>query len=232
MKRTILAGTALLSLMGAAFAADLAVVEPVVQPTYAPEPIGWGGLYIGGHAGYGWANRDGYWCTPGPCDDFDYDQEGWLVGGQIGYNYMFNQNFLIGLEVDASLADIDGTQISEDLAPGDGEWTWLATATARVGYAMDRVMVYAEGGLGLGGFDYDGSLGCNFSQNRSGYVVGGGAEWKITERAILKAEYNYMDFGKESQLCGSLGGFLPTYTEADADMHVVKFGFNYLLGGQ
>ena len=247
MKRAILAGATLLSLMGAAVAADLGVA-PVSQPSYAPGPVGWGGFYLGGHAGYGWANRDGLACWDGilspvfsvaDCSDggfFDYDQEGWLAGGQIGYNYMFNNNFLIGLEVDGSLADIDGPQISPDLFPGDGEWTWLATATARLGYAVDlaatSVLVYAEGGLGLGGFDYDGSLGCNFSQNRSGYVVGGGAEVKISQRASLKAEYNFMDFGNESQLCGALGGFLPTYTEADADMHVVKIGFNYLLGGQ
>lgn len=41
-----------------------------------------------------------------------------------------------------------------------------------------------------------------------------------------------MDFGDESEHCGALGGFLPTYTEADSNMHVVKFGFNYMLGGQ
>jgi hypothetical protein len=53
---------------------------------------------------------------------------------------------------------------------------------------------------------------------------------KVSSRASLKAEYNFMDFGEESQAC-TAGGLVPVYTEADADMHVVKFGFNYLIGG-
>ncbi len=242
MNRLILAGALIVGFSGTAIGADPAG-QTFFEPVAMPAPQGWDGFYLGGHAGYGWGNREGFACwdgflspvySPADCSDggfFNYDQDGWLVGGHAGYNYMFSPNFLIGLEIDAAFADMGGTQISPDLFPGDGEWTWLATATARLGYTMDRVMVYAEGGLGLAGFDYDGSDGCQFSQNRSGYVVGGGLEYKLTERGILKAEYNYLDFGNESQLCSAFGGFLPLYTEADAGMHVVKFGFSYLLGG-
>jgi outer membrane immunogenic protein len=99
----------------------------------------------------------------------------------------------------------------------------------RAGWAMDNFLLYATGGLALAGFDYEDQWGCQFDQTRNGWLVGGGAEVKVSSRASLKAEYNFMDFGKESQGCTIIFG-IPTYTEADADMHVVKFGFNYLIG--
>jgi outer membrane immunogenic protein len=142
---------------------------------------------------------------------------------------MMGPSLLLGLEVDASLASIDG---EVDL-PGDkvgvGEYEWLSTAKVRAGWATDNFLLYATGGLALAGFDYEDQWGCQFSQTRDGWMAGGGAEIKVSPRASLKAEYNYIDLGNEDQPCTALG-VLPVNTEADAQLHVVKFGFNYLFG--
>ncbi len=197
----------------------------------------WGGFYVGAHAGYGWGNRDG--CVDvldlnNACDGiippipFDYDQKGWLAGGQFGYNHQIDQ-FVFGAEVEASFGDIDGT-----VGPlnSRGEYSWLGTAKLRAGWAfMDNLMAYATGGLAVAEFEYEGALGCSFDQTRVGWLVGGGAEYKVTERASVRMEYNYRNFGEESARCNVLA-IIPTYTEADADMHVITFGFNYLLGRQ
>lgn len=233
MIRSILAAAVSVFLTGAAVAADLPEA-PASQPVTQAEVFEWAGPYIGVHAGYGWANRDGGVCFFPPCNPaagtpFDYDQDGWLGGGQVGYNHMLDSNWLIGLEADGSFANIEGRQSSPGLFPGNGEWTWLATATARLGYAPGRYMVYAEGGLGLGGFEYSGTDGCSFDQTRVGFVAGAGTEVKVTRRASIKAEYNYLNFGEDTANCTSFG-FLPVRTEADADMHVVKIGVNYLFG--
>lgn len=246
-RKQLLGGVAAVALLiGGAMQAQANGMEPVEPPP------GWGGFYMGGHAGYASANRDGFSCwddlgefdgpLPDECENgffFDYDQTGWLAGAQIGYNRQRNK-FIFGLEVDASLSDIDGELTEADtsgddfepgLSGGNGEWTWLATATARVGYGGERAMVYVEAGLALGGFDFDGFSGCSFSQNRSGVAYGGGVEVKVSERASLKAEYNRLDFGKESQACSASFFIpLPIYNEADAKLDVVKIGFNYLLG--
>lgn len=228
--RLLLATTAALAL-----AAHTALAADIIQEPVITEEPDWAGIYIGAHAGYGWGDRDGCFSISDDCDDddddFDYDQEGWLAGAQIGYNFMAGSNVLLGLEVDGSLAGIDGE--IDDL-PGDkvgtGEYEWLASAKVRAGWATDNFLLYATGGLALAGFDYEDEWGCEFNQTRSGWLVGGGAEVKISSRASLKAEYNFIDFGNEDQSCTALS-FLPVETEADAEMHVVKFGFNYLLAG-
>jgi outer membrane immunogenic protein len=224
MRTTLMMTTAAL-----AFAATGAIAADI---DYAPpEEPDWAGLYIGGHAGYGWGNREGCF---GDCEDedefFDYDQKGWLAGAQIGYNFMADSNVLLGLEVDASLAGIDGEVELPNEKLGVGEYEWLSSAKVRAGWAMDNFLLYATGGLALAGFDYEDEWGCEFNQTRTGWLVGGGAEMKVSSRASLKAEYNFMDFGEESQACTIIFG-IPQTTEADADMHVVKFGFNYLIGG-
>jgi outer membrane immunogenic protein len=229
MKNALLTTVAFLTLTaGTALAAD-------VDYGPAPEEIDWGGLYIGAHAGYGWGNRDGCFTTDDECeegDDFDYDQKGWLAGAQIGYNFMIAPSFLLGAEVDASLASIDGDLDLPDDKVGTGEYDWLASAKLRAGWAAtDNFLLYATGGLALAGFDYEDEWGCEFTQSRDGWLAGGGAEVKISSRASIKAEYNFIDLGDESQPCTGPFG-IPIHTEADADLHVVKFGFNYLLGGQ
>jgi outer membrane immunogenic protein len=226
MRNTLLVTVAALALAATnAIAADVDYGVP-------PEEPDWAGLYIGAHAGYGWGDREGCFAILDDCengDDFDYDQRGPLAGGQLGYNFMMGPSFLLGLEVDASLASIDG---EVDL-PGDkvgvGEYEWLSTAKVRAGWATDNFLLYATGGFALAGFDYEDQWGCEFSQTRDGWMAGGGAELKVSPRASLKAEYNYIDLGNEDQPCTALG-FLPVNTEADAQLHVIKFGFNYLFG--
>lgn len=225
MRIALLLGTALSVMSATALAADVDYGPPVEEPD-------WAGLYIGAHAGYGWGEREGcFGSSSTDCDtDFDYDQEGWLAGAQLGYNVMVGPNFLLGAEVDASLAGIDGELDLPGDKVGVGEYEWLASAKVRAGWATDDFLLYATGGLALAGFDYEDEWGCQFSQNRDGWLLGGGGEMKITSRASIKAEYNFIDLGDESEHCTIVFGF-PQYNEAEADLHVVKFGFNYLIGG-
>jgi outer membrane immunogenic protein len=228
MRNTLLGTVAALALaVTPTFAADIDYIAPEEEPD-------WAGLYIGAHAGYGWGDREGCFdigteCDPG--EEFDYDQKGWLAGGQIGYNFMMAPNLLLGLEVDASLAGIDGELGFDGMDKvGVGEYEWLSTAKVRAGWAMDNFLLYATGGLALAGFDYEDQFGCEFQQSRDGWLAGGGVEMKVSNRASIKAEYNYIDLGDESEVCTAFG-ILPVYNEADADLQVVKFGFNYMLGG-
>ena len=83
MKRSILAGCGLLAMMAAASAADLPRGTYNAPAAYAPV-YNWSGLYIGAHAGYGWAGSG------------DLNGRGGFVGAQIGYNYQLTPSFLIG----------------------------------------------------------------------------------------------------------------------------------------
>src|SRR6186713_867469 len=92
-KNLALTTTALaLGLIGVASAADL---RPAAPPPVmvAPAPS-WAGFYIGGHLGGGWGEDS---------------NSAFIGGGQIGYNFQFAPNWVLGIEADISGTDAGGT---------------------------------------------------------------------------------------------------------------------------
>ena len=233
------AGVAVAVLFGTAQAADM----PVKGPLLAPAPAyTWTGFYAGLHIGYAWANRSGCFdfasttvdCGTGDFDDtFDYQQSGPLAGAQVGYNWMFSPNWLIGVEVDASMASIGGTLAATPvfgvLGGGVGTWNWLATATAKIGWVTGPWLLYAKGGYAFSEFEFRGNTGCNFRTNNSGPVAGLGIAAKVSPRASVSLEYNHMWLDTTKQSCLSFG-FFPTAVETRAHMDVIKLGLNVQFG--
>src|SRR5690606_2030152 len=118
------------------------------------------GAYIGLHGGYGWSNADSSYNEPVDCgfnETFgcavDVDPDGGFVGIQAGYNYVFDNGFLLGIEGDWSFGKLhDG---AEGLFQGgttstrvDLEIDQLATIQARFGYAMGQWLPFATLGWG------------------------------------------------------------------------------------
>src|SRR5690625_5104433 len=105
MKKILTISAASMALFaGHAMAAD-AIVP--VQPT-APAPVVdsssvWEGFYAGLNAGYGWGEGSLEVTGLGSVTD---DIDGWLAGGQIGYNFDAG-GFILGVETDFQLADIN-----------------------------------------------------------------------------------------------------------------------------
>src|SRR3954468_9209316 len=94
MKKLLLAGAALASLMTAASAADLAARPYTKAPALSPA-INWSGFYIGAMGGYA----------------FDGDNGGGFGGGTVGPTWQFpGGHFLSGIEVDAAGASIKDSQ--------------------------------------------------------------------------------------------------------------------------
>ena len=81
----------------------------------------------------------------------------------------------------------------------------------RLGFAWDRVLIYATGGVAFGGINTDITVfGTDFfgtpvfgSGNRSttrvGWTVGGGLEYALTNNWSVRAEYRFTDFGRINQ---------------------------------
>lgn len=189
MKRLFSATAIALALSaGAALAADLPAVKAPLLPPPPPPPI-WTGFYLGLNAGYSWAASNNVevgsaavydrW-TEFPAVFFGGPQalalsgttslknrSGFLGGGQTGYNYQFNNNFLVGLEADIQGASIRG----EGNFIGGAAWTsggvnhaaiggttvaahtdWLGTLRGRLGYLWKpTTLFYITGGLAYGG---------------------------------------------------------------------------------
>ncbi len=71
------------------------------------------------------------------------------------------------------------------------------------------------------------------SGSATGYVLGGGLEYKINPAWSVKTEYQYLNFGK-NDVCG--GGVAtcfsdPNYagSQKDDDYHTVRLGLNYYV---
>jgi len=192
MRKIIVALLAATTLgVGAAAAADL----PTKAPMYSPAPVfSWTGFYVGVNAGYGWANTS----ITGVAGSSNLN--GFLGGAQIGYNWQGASPLVLGIE-----ADFQGTgQSRTDTALGitvDQKLPWFGTVRGRIGYAFDRVMIYATGGLAY--MDYKMSvsaLGVTVSDDASkaGWTAGAGVEWMFAPNWSTKVEYLYIDTGSTS----------------------------------
>lgn len=202
LTRTIAAALAVLTLPSlAAHAADLPTTKgrpPAPAPAYAP--YSWTGFYIGGQLGGAW--NDSSWSTaPGtpPFASFGTPGSGFLYGGQVGYNYQIGQ-FVLGAEGDVAGLDLSGdNQCSTTLGTTcRTKQDWLGSIRARAGFAIDRLLLYADGGVAF--TDYHFAETSPLVQSwgggsRTGWTLGLGAEYAITDHFTGGVEYNYYDFG-------------------------------------
>jgi outer membrane immunogenic protein len=238
LKKLRLASAAVVLVVNPAFAADLPTRKTPPAPVVAPvSSFSWTGCYVGGHVGGGWGQKDlTNFSEPvlgaaSPVADIS----GWLGGGQIGCNYQFATNWVAGIEVADSWANIRGT--SDPFFGGkavfNAQTNWIASGTARLGYAWDRWLIYARGGAAWAGDKYNVSgtfAGTPYdlqgSETRSGWTIGGGVEWAFWQNWSANLEYAYYDFGNRSLLLNSFfGESLPANVRQN--VQTVTLGVNY-----
>ena len=141
--------------------------------------------------------------------------QGGFGGGQIGYNWQHNGSWVLGAEGDYQGGDItDSTLHVHTISPYSGAGTSITfganntmhqfgTVRARAGFAFDKALVYATGGVAFGDARYRTNMTDSFgfasrAQKTAGvgYIVGGGLEYAVTPNWTFRAEYDYMDFGQ------------------------------------
>jgi len=102
---------------------------------------------------------------------------------------------------------------SEEVFPGNvvgQRINWFGFLNAVVGVPMDRVLIYGTGGLAFGSVGNSQSVpGSSFSATRSvtGWTLGAGVDFAVTDNIVVGARYRYYDFGRVSYSPG--GVFLP-----------------------
>lgn len=232
MKRFLLATVALAALSAPAAAADLATKYPVKA---VPVPVfSWTGFYIGANVGYGGdsftydVNAVGV-----PVADLSLTSSGFFVGGQIGYNYQFANNVVLGIETDLQWSDVSGTVdvgvLGVPLLSAGSSIDYFGTIRARLGYAFDRFLPYITGGAAYGKTSTDVTVAgiplFSDSSTNWGWTVGAGGEFAITNNWTFKAEYLYVDLGNSSVGAGLI---LPGIgVDVDSKFHTFKAGVNY-----
>lgn len=197
-----------LRLLSTAAAATMALhmASSSVQAADIVEPVAaydWSGLYIGGHVGYGAAYMKG--CqecdvSGSTLDAEDLDLDGILGGGHLGYNFQ-SDALVFGIEGDFSWTDFKDSHTESDEEIGKVEF--LASVRARLGYAMDNVLVYATGGVAFTDATFETKQHGNDDEvdfKDIGGVVGAGVEYGISESFSLRAEGLYYFFGEEQDI--------------------------------
>lgn len=227
IRRLLLSTSALIAVAGSAFAADLPYRAP--PPVYAPvAPIfTWTGFYLGGQIGYAWGTDS--FTVYGPASAFygqRYTPNGVVGGAHVGFDQQFNQ-FVLGLE-----GDVEGSGFNKNYGSG---FLTLGTHVpvqgsirARLGFALDRVLLYATGGAAFAGFTntYSSFLGYDSVSNpRAGWTVGGGIELAVTDNWSVRAEYRYSDFGTFNN--NTFSSAPTSFVQHHETENAVEAGFSY-----
>lgn len=185
----------------------------------------WTGVYVGVNGGYGWADIS---ATNIPSADNDIN--GFAGGAQVGFNYDFGR-FVLGAEADINRSNIKKSERTTAITTANYDLDYYGTVRARAGYNLDLFMPYVTAGLAYGqvkqSLDVDGfGRFASRTSNHVGWVVGAGADYAVTEKLSLRAEYLYGDLGSAKHLSVSGSGTISSY-DADLTIQTVRVGLNY-----
>jgi outer membrane immunogenic protein len=204
LKKLLLAGIAGFFATSTALAADIS----------EPAAYDWSGPYVGLQAGYGW-DKPGVNLDKSPAlADIDQDARSFNRDGFIGgvfAGYLLQRDSLVfGVEGDIEYADMDGSTKAVqggtiELGRLESNIDWLASLRLRTGFAVDRALFYATGGLAIGGAELDFSptpgpflnmSGESDTATKVGWTLGGGIDYALADNLSLRVEYRYTDLGK------------------------------------
>lgn len=236
------------------------------------------------NAGFNWSSRNINTWQVDPTDPnnifltglnappYKNNRNGFIGGVQVGYLQQFNQ-FIVGAELDFMGASVSrrASTISPEYrgdTPGFGnfatslnpstqvEQSWLGTARLRAGLSLDRVLVYATGGLAYGNAKSSTTIARPFSSNnvnfqdaqfnygglkditKLGYTLGAGVEYALTDNWIIRGEYLYYNLGNITNIAigttstvngvttQSQSTFLG-YTKTTIDGNIVRAAISY-----
>ncbi|KAA6205451.1 MAG: porin family protein [Candidatus Tokpelaia sp.] len=200
MKYLIAASVAALIVSGTARAADIVhYQEPEFQPAFS-----WTGLYGGGTVGWTWAEAKTRFKSKATGEVLGKKKikpDAFEGGFYAGYNFQFSDAILLGLETDFLF-----TGSGDDKHLGDYRVSvrqkWNGATRLRAGYAFDRFLPYVAVGVSYADIKTRAArndVSKAKTQSRAGWNVGGGVDYAMTDHIILRGEYRFTDFGKDTE---------------------------------
>jgi outer membrane immunogenic protein len=257
MKRLLLASVALCGgISSAAIAADLppAPPPPRAPAAYIPVPVAlpynWSGFYIGGNLGAAWNSGGSVSDTFGSTFTGSGQTTKFVGGGQVGVNYEFWGGVVVGAEAmfdwltnttntwTATQGTLGGAPNPGTVASATFTNRWLTTATGKLGYAWDRVLLYGKaGGAWVGANNPSltvNGLGQTLSSsttNNFGWTAGIGVEWAFSYNWSARVEYDFVGLQNQS-VTASPGGLFAgdTININNRNISLITAGVNYKFG--
>jgi opacity protein-like surface antigen len=223
---------------GAAWAADLPLKAPAI-PAYD-----WTGFYLGGNLGA--ANgTSSFSDTIRPPSTFSSSNPASFIGGgQLGINYEFRSGLVVGAEAMFDwLSNAPTTFTASNLKAGAASGTinnrWITMATGKVGFALDRLLVYGKvGGAWVGGTSNSFSAGgtpvaVSIGSGSVGWTAGAGVEWAFAGNWSARAEYDFIGLQNQNfTVSGGPGTRFAgdTINFNDRTIQMITAGLNYRFG--
>jgi outer membrane immunogenic protein len=278
MRKLLLSSVAIVAMSASALAADLPRREAAVAPIFVAPIFTWSGFYVGLNAGATFNDNDHRYRADGwfrnvgnpytnavviydnEYNGFRNDDDAAFTGGaQMGFNWQFGA-WVAGVEADINYRgngdnhgfNILGTEPYSNYGlyhSGSDRGNWFGTLRARLGFALDRTLIYATGGLAFGDTGGGGRLyayNVNYpgvaltgGEWRSdgddtswGWTLGAGVEHAFSNNWTAKLEYLYVNLDRDNNRLTNIA--LPNYTFTTSNedkFHVVRVGINYKFGG-
>ncbi len=129
------------------------------------------------------------------------------------------------MEGDIDWSDINGSSTTACPPGCKTSNTWLSTARGRLGYAADRFLPYVTGGVAFGDIRASVPGFGQFSQDRTGWTLGGGLEAALAANWTAKVEYLYVNLGSFN--CGLNCGGISATDNVSFHSNVLRAGLNY-----
>jgi outer membrane immunogenic protein len=209
-----------------ALAADLGGAPYNKAPAYAAPIYNWTGFYVGGHLGGAFSADNSFSGLVLTNHDARF-----LGGVQVGADYQFAPNWVVGLEGQYSwLGRSNNSAIFPARLVYSNDQRALGSVTGRVGYVWGPALLYVKGGyaysdnretLALAGIPIAFTLD---RRHRDGYTIGAGAEYMLAQSWSAKVEYQYYDFGSSRFIAPAAMAALGSFRN---DEHTLKAGVNY-----
>jgi outer membrane immunogenic protein len=251
MTRFLVSAATVALLSTPSLAADLPIEPLPVIEAPVPAAFTWTGFYLGINGGFAFAEKEvdlDYTSPTGWFDaclavglcltELEYDTDGFLIGGHAGYNYQLG-SVVVGVEGDIDFSDMEGSvsvdtsfpQFFDNTFSASTDYDIFGTFRGRLGWGLDRFLVYATGGLAFADVENSVSRVDDLDEHwvgsddalALGWTAGGGVEFAVTENIFIGAEALYFDLGEESVDLDSVGSLDPP-PGADIDANFENTG--------
>jgi outer membrane immunogenic protein len=225
-----LAGASLLS--GPALASDLPSNKEPPPPVFTAVPVAfsWSGFYGGIEGGGEFARTHGDLnVAAAGATPYSTRSNGGLAGGVVGYNQQIG-SLVLGVEANAD-GILGGSRT--DLVNGVNvktSSTYDADVRGRVGFALDRALLFAAGGVAFGNLNtaYSGgglAAPATFDSQRVGWTAGGGIDYAFTNNIVGRAEYRFTDLGSANFTNAASGVVDKTKGQSNAALLGIMYKF-------
>jgi outer membrane immunogenic protein len=153
-----------------------------------PKAYDWGGHYFGIQGGW-----DGNQAQTGI---YKSDENGGIVGLFGGWNIQHAGNWVFGLDASLNWDFARAHASSPPSTTFDAGPHWKGFVRGRLGFALDRILIYGTGGAAVMRYEASSSAPVtSASATPWGWTAGLGVDWAVSSNLFARLDWAYQNYG-------------------------------------